>query len=232
MDRIRNAYLSPDEDKEMLTGIKGFIEGFGAAKDLLKLSTKVLNRFIPLIERKLQYHENGKEIITDDYYCYAKAGIKEVHSNLMIHEDPQSAFNCAIQCLGSPEFVIIWSAQLENLDVLVEPSAFVNGKYRTPTAIDGNKVFFNQWKPKTKKVVVVDEDAIIASISATDPEPVVDNIPSLEEVVKCINENEILNPEEKSFNMRDYYGNGNPESDSSNNPEVHSSDQAVGEAET
>lgn len=57
-----------------------------------------------------------------NYYCYAGYDYQIKHANTIMHEDPSSALNCALGCLGTNQFVIVYSVPTtkENWSIHIE----------------------------------------------------------------------------------------------------------------
>lgn len=71
------------------------------------------NKYIPIIRKtnKKEVEGNGKIVkynhwTETEYKCYA-AKDKVGYNSILTHEEPLSSLKCAIQCLGSPEYVYI-----------------------------------------------------------------------------------------------------------------------------
>lgn len=83
------------------------------AKDIIafgetsRISHQLLSKFI---DRKDMKHQLGNGQFTESvaYKCFASKGDPFSYGTTIYHEDKQSSWNCLMQVLGNPEYVLIY----------------------------------------------------------------------------------------------------------------------------
>ena len=87
------------------------------AKDIIafgetgRISHQLLSKFIDKKEMKHQLG-NGQYTTSVAYKCFASKGDPFSYGTTIYHEDKQSSWNCLMQILGNPEYVLIHREEL------------------------------------------------------------------------------------------------------------------------